>query len=148
MAFDVEVALSLRYRELRAVLMKAGLSDLPILDCCLEDLCLAREGPETLAWVQSPRRLSHRFHPGPHDWVGYGERFLVPLPEVDLDVHSDRTQTFCLRMSRPREPRVGEVRRKLVMELAKVVGVEAGSENLFFVPDRGRMVVDEVARRA
>ena len=44
--------------------------------------------------------------------------------------------------------RVGKVRRTLVMKQAKPVWAEEEDENLFFAPDRGRMVVAEVVHRA
>ena len=43
---------------------------------------------------------------------------------------------------------VGKERRNLVMEPAKVAGVEEGAENSFFVPDTERVLAAEVVCRA
>ena len=127
--------------------MKVDLFDLPILGGSAV-LCWAYCDLGTSAWGPDPRRLSRRSHPGPQDWVGYWGRSWVPLPEVGLDVRNGRTQTSCLRRSRLRVLRVGKARRKLVMKQVKVVWAEVEDENLFFAPDRGRMVVAEVVHRA
>ena len=86
-AFGSEVALSRRYRELKMVLTKVDLP-CPLLPgcCCLEVLCLARDGLGTPVLVRNSHPLSCCSHPGPQGWVGYWGRLLVLLEEVDPSV--------------------------------------------------------------